>query len=75
MLIGWSEIDITPKKKIKLAGQFYERISEFTAQRRITRYSARVIWKASIRIFLRWPGRKLHRRAADVPRPDRIPQR
>ena len=30
MLIGWSEIDITPKKKIKLAGQFYERISEFT---------------------------------------------
>lgn len=30
MRIGWSEIDITPKKKIKLAGQFYERISEYT---------------------------------------------
>ena len=30
MQIGWSEIDITPKKKIKLAGQFYERISEYT---------------------------------------------
>lgn len=29
MRIGWSEIDITPKKKIKLAGQFYERVSEY----------------------------------------------
>lgn len=29
MQIGWSEVDITPKKKIKLAGQFYERISEY----------------------------------------------
>lgn len=26
--IGWSEIDITPKEKIRLAGQFYERISD-----------------------------------------------
>lgn len=30
MRIGWSEIDITPQKKIKLAGQFYERISAYT---------------------------------------------
>ena len=27
--IGWSEKSITPNKKVKLAGQFYERISEF----------------------------------------------
>ena len=26
--IGWSEIDITPNEKIRLAGQFYERISD-----------------------------------------------
>jgi len=25
---GWAEVDITPKEKIKLAGQFYERISD-----------------------------------------------
>jgi len=25
--IGWSEVDFTPKEKIKLAGQFFERIS------------------------------------------------
>lgn len=28
MQIGWSEIDITPNERIKLAGQFYERVSE-----------------------------------------------
>ena len=27
--IGWSEIDITPKEPIALAGQFYERVSEY----------------------------------------------
>ena len=27
--IGWSEVDITPEKKISLAGQFAERISEY----------------------------------------------
>lgn len=27
--IGWAEIDITPQKKINLAGQFFERISEY----------------------------------------------
>ncbi len=27
--IGWSEISITPKEKVALAGQFYERISEY----------------------------------------------
>ena len=27
--IGWSEVSITPDKKIALAGQFYERISEY----------------------------------------------
>lgn len=26
--IGWSEISITPDKKVSLEGQFYERISE-----------------------------------------------
>ena len=26
--IGWSEVDITPNKKISLAGQFFERISD-----------------------------------------------
>lgn len=30
MLIGWSEIDMTPDRKIKLSGQFYERVSEYT---------------------------------------------
>jgi hypothetical protein len=30
LLIGWSEKCITPAKKVKLAGQFYERISEYT---------------------------------------------
>ncbi len=28
-LIGWSEIDITPDKKVSLAGQFAERISQY----------------------------------------------
>ena len=28
-LIGWSEVDMTPEKKISLAGQFFERISEY----------------------------------------------
>ena len=28
-LIGWSEVDMTPDKKIRLAGQFYERVSEY----------------------------------------------
>ena len=27
--IGWGETDITPRKKINLAGQFFERISEY----------------------------------------------
>ena len=27
--LGWAEEDITPKKKIRLMGQFYERISEY----------------------------------------------
>lgn len=27
--IGWSEVSITPDKKVSLAGQFYERISEY----------------------------------------------
>ena len=26
--IGWSEVNITPKEKISLAGQFFERISD-----------------------------------------------
>lgn len=26
---GWSEVSITPEKKISLAGQFAERISEY----------------------------------------------
>jgi len=30
LLIGWSEKSITPEKKVKLAGQFFERISEYT---------------------------------------------
>jgi len=29
LLIGWAEKDITPDKRVKLAGQFYERISEY----------------------------------------------
>ncbi|MBQ9985075.1 MAG: hypothetical protein IJP38_02090 [Oscillospiraceae bacterium] len=28
-LIGWSEVDMTPDKRIRLAGQFYERVSEY----------------------------------------------
>ena len=28
-LIGWSEVDMTPERKISLAGQFYERVSEY----------------------------------------------
>ena len=28
-LIGWSEVDMTPDKRIVLAGQFYERVSEY----------------------------------------------
>lgn len=27
--LGWSEVSITPEKKVYLAGQFYERISEY----------------------------------------------
>ncbi len=27
--LGWSEVSMTPEKKIRLAGQFYERISEY----------------------------------------------
>ena len=29
LFIGWSEVDITPNKKISLAGQFAERISQY----------------------------------------------
>ena len=29
LYIGWSEVDITPDKKISLAGQFAERISQY----------------------------------------------
>ena len=29
LLIGWSEISLTPEKKVSLAGQFAERISEY----------------------------------------------
>ena len=29
LLIGWSEMDLTPKKHVALAGQFAERISEY----------------------------------------------
>ena len=29
MMIGWSEISITPDKKVALAGQFAERISQY----------------------------------------------
>ncbi len=29
LLIGWSEVSITPEKKIRLKGQFYERISQY----------------------------------------------
>ena len=29
LLVGWSEISLTPDKKITLAGQFFERISEY----------------------------------------------
>lgn len=29
LLVGWSEVSITPDKKISLAGQFVERISEY----------------------------------------------
>ncbi|MBR2433059.1 MAG: hypothetical protein IKB21_00450, partial [Clostridia bacterium] len=29
LFIGWSEVDITPDKKISLAGQFAERISQY----------------------------------------------
>ena len=27
--IGWSEVSITPEKKICLAGQFYQRVSQY----------------------------------------------
>lgn len=30
MLIGWSEVSITPNKRVGLMGQFIERISEYT---------------------------------------------
>ena len=29
ILIGWSEVNITPDKPIKLAGQFFDRVSEY----------------------------------------------
>ena len=29
--IGWPEVDITPKEKISLAGQFFERGSHYSA--------------------------------------------
>ena len=29
LLAGWSEVSITPEKKIGLAGQFVERVSEY----------------------------------------------
>ena len=29
LFIGWSEVSITPDKKISLAGQFAERISQY----------------------------------------------
>ena len=29
LLIGWAEESIVPDKKVMLAGQFYERISEY----------------------------------------------
>lgn len=29
ILLGWAEEDITPKKRIRLMGQFYERVSEY----------------------------------------------
>ena len=29
LLIGWAEVDLTPDKKVSLAGQFAERISEY----------------------------------------------
>ena len=29
LLIGWSEANITPEKKVSLEGQFAERISEY----------------------------------------------
>ena len=29
LLAGWSEVSITPEKRIGLAGQFAERISEY----------------------------------------------
>lgn len=29
LYLGWSEIDLTPDKRIRLAGQFYDRISQY----------------------------------------------
>ena len=29
LLIGWAEESIVPEKKVSLAGQFFERISEY----------------------------------------------
>ena len=29
MLIGWGEESLVPSKKVRLAGQFYERISQY----------------------------------------------
>ena len=29
LLIGWAEETLVPEKKVSLAGQFYERISQF----------------------------------------------
>ena len=37
LLFGWSEVSITPDRKISLAGQFAERISEYVEKLRIER--------------------------------------
>ena len=29
LLIGWAEESLVPEKKVRLAGQFFERISEY----------------------------------------------
>lgn len=31
MKIGWAEESITPDRKVRLAGQFFERISEYVS--------------------------------------------
>ena len=37
--IGWAEVSITHEKKISLAGQFAERISEYVEKPRLSIYS------------------------------------